>query len=113
MPRAYEITDSSIIGKNHRLVVYEPDRLIFPNPILALHGMWATGRRWENYGKFFSERGFRVLAPNLRHHHPDNNLPELGTTSVLDYCSDISGLIGALRVLGLPETGQLETPIVF
>ncbi len=92
------ITDRSVIGANETLTVYgtrgKPER----PPILALHGMWATNRRWAYYGQFFSKRGFPFYAPTLRHHIEENETNEaLGKTSVHDYVSDIAKLIANLQ----------------
>ena len=94
MTKIHSICDKKIIGENHRLTVYEPEELKYPQPILAIHGMWGTSRRWENYGNFFSKRGFLFIAPDLRHHHQGNQfVKELGETSVNDYIADIKKLI--------------------
>lgn len=81
------------IAKNQNITVYEPDVLTSSCPIVAVHGMWTTNKRWENYGQFFSRLGFEFVAPTLRFHYPENNVPELGRTSVNDYVEDIKTLI--------------------
>jgi len=67
--------------------------------IVMIHGMWSTPVVWDNYRRFYGERGYRVVTPCLRHHdrlpgevpHPD-----LGTTSVLDYAADLEAEIRGL-----------------
>lgn len=114
MPRVYNITGEKWLGRNHQLTVYCPDKIKHPNPILALHGMWATGQRWENYGRFFSEKGYLFLAPTLRHHYPGNNIPELGRTSINDYINDLKHLIWMLHSNKvLPGIDPLPAPIIF
>jgi len=64
-----------------------------------IHGMWCTGAAWDKYQAFFKERGFQVHAPTLRHHsfqQNDTPDPALGTTSLLDYASDLEAEIGKL-----------------
>ena len=94
---------TDLIGANHRAVIYEPEtpKLNLP-PFLAVHGMWATDLRWEKFGRLFSQRGFRFVAPSFRYHHPGNQtIKALGETSVLDYVDDMIDLIKKLN-LGLP-----------
>lgn len=62
------------------------------NIIFMIHGMWSGGWQWDNYRRFFEERGYRCLAPTLRFHDVDPREPphpDLGTTSLLDYASDL------------------------
>jgi pimeloyl-ACP methyl ester carboxylesterase len=68
--------------------------------IVMIHGMWGSGRYWENYAKYFEARGYRCIRPTLRFHDmnpretPD---PRLGTTSLLDYAEDLEKEIRELR----------------
>ena len=60
--------------------------------ILMIHGMWAGGWYWENYVKFFGDKGYRCVPTTLRYHDMDpKSLPDprLGTTSILDYADDL------------------------
>jgi len=64
--------------------------------ILFIHGMW--GGRWyfEQFKRYFKERGYTCVIPDLRHHDitPKENPPEgLGATSLLDYEADLEKLI--------------------
>ncbi len=95
--------------------LYVPDVIKHRHPIIALHGMWATNARWHNYARFFCEQGFVFLAPNLRHHYPDNNLPELGRASVNDYVDDLKKLIQNLDPYDVEMRdlkGSLPKPII-
>lgn len=87
------------IGANEEVAVFKPANLSPKTPVLVtLHGNWATWRRNENYGRFFSERGFLVIAPTFRHHKPGNDTSrELGKTSTLDYADDVLYLLKLLR----------------
>jgi non-heme chloroperoxidase len=73
--------------------------------IIMIHGMWGSGSYWENYKKYFEANGYKCVVPTLRYHdvNPQSVPPEgLGTTSILDYVSDLEKLI--------KETG--ERPIL-
>ncbi len=67
--------------------------------IMMIHGMWGGGWYWENYRKFFEEKGYSCLTPTLRFHDMDPKEtpdPRLGTTSLLDYAEDLEKEIGKL-----------------
>jgi pimeloyl-ACP methyl ester carboxylesterase len=67
--------------------------------IMMIHGMWGGGWYWENYQKFFEEKGYSCLTPTLRFHDMDPKEtpdPRLGTTSMLDYAEDLEKEIGKL-----------------
>ena len=69
------------------------------NTIVMIHGMWSGGWYWENYGRFFTDRGYDCLTPTLRFHDVDPKEPphpELGTTSLLDYAADLEDEIRKL-----------------
>jgi len=62
------------------------------NTVFMIHGMTAGGWIWENYRKFFEQRGYACLSPTLRYHDRDPKAmphPELGTTSLIEYVNDI------------------------
>lgn len=66
--------------------------------IFMIHGMWCGGWTWENYIRYFEKLGYRCIAPTLRHHDAkkdDKPHPDLGTTSLLDYISDLEKEITA------------------
>jgi len=70
------------------------------NAILFIHGMWGGAWYWEDYIRFFEEKGYKCIAPFLRHHdtHPATQPPkELGSTSLLDYASDLQEEIEKLN----------------
>ena len=73
--------------------------------IMMIHGMWGGGWYWENFAKYFEERGYRCIRPTLRFHdmNPlEAHDPRLGRTSLLDYASDLEKEILELK----------ETPIL-
>ena len=74
--------------------------------IVMIHGMWGGGWYWDNYRGFFEAKGYRCLAPDLRHHDVSADQappPRLGITSLLDYAADLEAEIRTLP----------ETPILF
>jgi len=68
--------------------------------LLMVHGMWGSAEIWTGYKAFFEQLGYQVITPTLRWHEAKYlNAPpkELGTTSLLDYASDLEQLIGTLK----------------
>jgi non-heme chloroperoxidase len=60
--------------------------------IFMIHGMWGGAWHWDKYQRYFTDKGYNCVVPNLRHHEvgPDDSLhPELGKTSLLDYANDL------------------------
>jgi len=37
-------------------------------PLVVLHGLLGSSRNWQSAGVALAERGYRVLAPDLRNH---------------------------------------------
>jgi len=69
------------------------------NTIVLIHGMWGGSWYWENYRKFFEDKGYRCIMPTLRFHDMDPKAipnPALGATSLLDYAKDLEEEIGRL-----------------
>jgi pimeloyl-ACP methyl ester carboxylesterase len=67
--------------------------------IVMIHGMWCGSWVWENYKRFFEEKGYNCYTPVLRHHDilpSDKPNPELGTTSLSDYVQDLVEYISKL-----------------
>jgi dienelactone hydrolase len=51
--------------------------------IVMIHGMWGGGWYWDNYAKYFEEKGYRCITPTLPFHVMDPNAspdPQLGNT---------------------------------
>lgn len=60
--------------------------------IFMIHGMWGGDWYWENYIKYFGDKGYCCVPTTLRYHDMEpKSLPDprLGTTSILDYADDI------------------------
>jgi non-heme chloroperoxidase len=69
------------------------------NTNFMIHGMWSGSWYWDKYQRFFEDRGYRCLMPTLRFHDVDPKElphPELGTTSLLDYATDLEDEIRQL-----------------
>jgi len=70
--------------------------------IVMIHGMCNAAWVWENYKKFFEQKGYRCVTPTLRFHDMDPNgtpNPQLGTTSLLDYAEDLEREIRKLDTM--------------
>src|SRR3989338_9015182 len=67
--------------------------------VMLIHGMWSRPHVWDGFRAYFEDRGYEVIVPTLRHHEAAADglpHPELATTSVADYASDIAREIGKL-----------------
>jgi pimeloyl-ACP methyl ester carboxylesterase len=65
---------------------------------VLIHGMWGTADVWRNWRPFLETRGWRTIAPSLRHHDapPESPPPALATTSLHDYVADLEASLQAL-----------------
>jgi len=69
--------------------------------IFMIHGMWGGPWYWENYRGIFEKEGYHCITTTLRFHDvgpKDAPDPQLGTTSLLDYASDLEQEIRQLGV---------------
>ncbi len=67
-------------------------------PLLLIHGAHGNSECFENYGQFFSERGWRVYAINLRGHAPSDYCTRLGMATIDDYVADVLAVINTLAL---------------
>jgi len=66
-------------------------------PLVFIHGMWCGPEVFANYRIFFENLGYQCHCPPLRHHERADNRHSLpGTTSLLDYASDLEIFIRSL-----------------
>lgn len=68
--------------------------------IVMIHGMWSQPVVWHPFKTFFESKGFRVLTPQLRHHHclhHEELDAELGQTSIRHYVDDILAMVRGLK----------------
>lgn len=68
-------------------------------PIVMVHGAFAGGWSFHKFQSFFEARGFKCIAPDLRHHArtPQRvSARDLGHVSLLDYAQDLETLIATL-----------------
>ena len=63
------------------------------NLVLLIHGFGSNNRVWDAYRDLFLKKNFCVIAPNLRHHGPGDNLDGFEEVSLLDYLEDLERLI--------------------
>ncbi|MEO1020818.1 MAG: alpha/beta hydrolase [Pseudomonadota bacterium] len=67
---------------------------------LMIHGTNGGGWTLENFSQAFRERGWQVLAPDLRYHDRDPTAephPELAGTGIQDYVDDLAALIEGME----------------
>lgn len=70
-----------------------------PDTIFMIHGMWGSPWVWENFKRFFEDRGYDCVTPTLPFHdmRPDSEPePRLGTMSLLDYAGALEREIAQL-----------------
>ena len=68
--------------------------------IVMIHGMFVASWVWDNFKKYFEERGYKCITPTLRYHDTPRSSPahpNLGTTSIVDYVNDIEKEIGKVE----------------
>lgn len=66
--------------------------------VLFLHGAFVGGWCWSGWRTVFEARGFRTVAPDLRHHGKrDAGDERLGQIGLRDYLSDLEALIDGMR----------------
>jgi pimeloyl-ACP methyl ester carboxylesterase len=66
-------------------------------PVVMIHGAFCGGWAFDPWCALFDRLGYAAQAPTLRHHHRAGHAPNaLGTTSVLDYVSDLEALLDGI-----------------
>lgn len=68
-----------------------------PHDLLFVHGMWEGAWVWQNYLDFFTARGYRCHALNLRGHDPHRPDPNLGRLTIHQYIADVRAVAAALN----------------
>ncbi len=98
---------------------YQPDPALIQDkygishrpPILAVHGMWGSSRRWQNYGNFFAANGYPFFAVNLRGHSDSRPVKNLGHVAIDHYVQDVKDAIAYVST-SIPHD-SLDSPILF
>lgn len=73
--------------------------------IVTIHGMWTGAWCWNNYEKFFKEKGYKVVSLELPHHgskYFKNNEDQLAQLGLRDYASFLKTEIEALNLTEKP-----------
>ena len=61
--------------------------------VLLIHGAGSIGEEWKHFERAFSEYGYKVIRPVLRHHQLKKPDTRVGNLSLNDYISDLEDLI--------------------
>ncbi len=68
--------------------------------VLLIHGTWCNGDNWGDFAKALEDRGFRVHAPNLRHHGAPassaTDAARVGSVGLLDFVADLEQLVATM-----------------
>jgi pimeloyl-ACP methyl ester carboxylesterase len=64
--------------------------------VLCLHGILEHGASWELVAKPLAERGFRVIAPDLRGHGRSDHVSGSGSYRLLDFLADVDAIARSL-----------------
>ncbi len=54
-------------------------------PLFFIHGMWSSGRIWDDFRSFFQELGYRCYAPSLPQHFTANQVSDTAGLGLNDY----------------------------
>ncbi len=65
-------------------------------PIVLLHGILEQGAAWVEVAQHLAEKGFRVLAPDLRGHGRSDHVGQGGSYYLLDFVADVDALSARL-----------------
>src|SRR5215469_3096232 len=68
------------------------------SPVVMIHGAFCGGWVFENWRRFFENRGYKAHTPTLRYHDGTGEHDvALAKTSILDYLQDLESLLDRLR----------------
>lgn len=84
--------------------------------LLLVHGAWHGAWCWERFRTWFGERGYRVVAPDLRKHGADADRAGLRWTRIGDYVEDVEraldGLEGPVVLVGHSMGGLIAQRVL-
>ena len=63
--------------------------------VFCVHGILEQGAAWDPVAVILAERGYRVVAPDLRGHGLSGHVSASGTYQLLDFVADLDALTGA------------------
>ena len=76
----------------------EPEKKLFDNTIVFVHGAWHGAWCWEeNFLPYFTKKGYRSIAFCLRGHGSSEGRENLKWTSISDYVDDLSSITETLQ----------------
>jgi acyl transferase domain-containing protein/acyl-CoA synthetase (AMP-forming)/AMP-acid ligase II/pimeloyl-ACP methyl ester carboxylesterase/acyl carrier protein len=64
--------------------------------ILCLHGILEQGAAWSEVAIRLAQKGYRVIAPDLRGHGKSDRVDKGGSYSLLDFLGDIDAIVEVL-----------------
>ncbi len=67
------------------------------SPILFVHGAWHGAWCWENFGNYFSARGYECYALSLRGHGRSESNKSLKFTRIDDYVDDVKQVVNIIN----------------
>jgi len=83
---------------NLELITTSPQARKHTTPILFVHGMWHAAWCWQEYFMpYFADQGYEVHALSLRGHGASESAKRFWRTSLNDYVSDLSQVIGQME----------------
>src|ERR1700733_13427535 len=74
-----------------------------PHPLLFVHGAFQGAWSWDvHFLDFFTDRGFRVIAPSLRGHGSSSGGQPLRLGSISGFVDDVSSIANTLAPQPIP-----------
>jgi pimeloyl-ACP methyl ester carboxylesterase len=89
-------------GLTHHVLEWLPTDATAETTVLLLHGFMDAAATWDMVAPALADRGFRVLAPDLRGYGDGARVPAGGYYYFTDYVFDVADLVDALVPAGSP-----------
>src|SRR5262249_32548935 len=74
--------------------------------VLLLHGVLSQGASWVELAEALSNRGFHVVAPDLRGHGRSDHVGRGGSYHLIDFVADVDAIVNRLFVERLVLVGH-------
>lgn len=79
------------------LIVAEPLRVLYPRPLLFVHGAFAGAWVWaEQFLPYLAARGYRAAALSLRGHGASRGHEHIDALGIRDFVDDVAVAVGHL-----------------